>query len=95
MSSYTPNGYIPDDFDAVFTKLADGQEPPDNPVPVLQSGEVVGHLPSGTSASSIRSNTAMYDVRRGDWTDVPGGIEANKMLGYGDLIGIVGFRPLR
>jgi hypothetical protein len=63
----------------------------DQRVPVYQSGEKIGSVPSGFDTQFIKSQSFLYDPRPGDFKREGDRWIADKMLGPGDLDAIPGF----
>ena len=68
-----------------------GYSPSTERVPVYQSGEKIGTVPSLFDPQFIKSTNFLYDPRPGDFRRDGDRWIADKMLGHGDLEAIPGF----
>lgn len=65
----------------------------DSRLPVMQRGEMVGALPASFDPLHIKSKSALYDPRPGDFRLDGKRWIAAPMLGLGDLQAVEGFQP--
>lgn len=78
----------------ILYQMGLGPNPKDMPRrPVYQDGVMIGTLPGDFDPYSVRSNSLLYEPRRGDFVETPTGLQAAASLCPGDLSAIVGFRP--
>lgn len=71
-----------------------GPNPKDMPrLPVYQGGVMIGTVPGDFDPSQVKSDSLLYDPRRGDFTEVTNGFQAASSLCPGDIAAVVGFKP--
>jgi hypothetical protein len=64
---------------------------PKDRVPVWQGGRKIGSVPWDFEPMAIKSRSALYDVRQGDFRREAAGWIASDTLGFGDLDAVPGF----
>lgn len=70
---------------------AHGIEAPNERIPVLQDGKIIGTVPGTFDPIAIKSQSFFYDPRPGDFKRTSEGWEASRQLGPGDVHAVPGF----